>query len=623
MNRSIRTALVVVLALLLPGVAAAQRVIYVNAAASGGGDGTSWPDAYPYLQDALAAAESGDEIWVAEGTYRPDQGAGITPGDRQAVFVMKNDVALYGGFAGDEQQREERDWIVHPTILSGDLLQNDDEVLEVENPLRSDNSLIVVYSDTVERVVLDGFTIRGANSNEAEREGGRGLVIAPGQYFSGLYTLSNLIIELNTGEGGAAISGAGLRSTKNPVVFKEVVFRNNRGGENSVGGGLWVFGSYVRLEDVDFINNSAAVGGALQGDTADIEWVRGSAVGNVARAWGGAVHMSGEDDSHLEGANLIFLGNRAERSTGGAISLDEASMHLVNSVLVGNNATTRGGAISVGASSATLTNCTLVGNHAETGGGALYNWTTRDTVQIDNTILWRNTSTTGPDEIFNDIFNGVPYVTRVRNSLLGESPTPGVIDGGGLVFADPLFVDTDGADGIPGTADDDLRLSAASPAIDAGLNAWLPVDRLDLDGDRDLDEPLPGDFDGNRRVFAARGGGAVVDMGAYEYGAPALPTQLERDETPRTASVDVELFPNPAENRVTVLLSWPEGAIQADLQAVVYDVLGRVVRRISLEQGAGQGLHEIELGSDVVNGVYILSIQDSTFRTYKAFVVAK
>ena len=55
--------------------------------ASAGGDGSSWATAHKYLQDALAIALSGDEIWVAEGVYKPDQGAGKTAGDRTAVLI--------------------------------------------------------------------------------------------------------------------------------------------------------------------------------------------------------------------------------------------------------------------------------------------------------------------------------------------------------------------------------------------------------------------------------------------------------------------------------------------------------------------------------------------------------
>ena len=49
------------------GMALAGNIIYVNAGAAGGNNGTSWTDAYTDLQSALARASAGDEIWVAKG----------------------------------------------------------------------------------------------------------------------------------------------------------------------------------------------------------------------------------------------------------------------------------------------------------------------------------------------------------------------------------------------------------------------------------------------------------------------------------------------------------------------------------------------------------------------------
>ena len=55
--------------------AALGAVWYLDDDAPPSGDGLTWPTAFNFPQDALAVAQSGDEIRVAEGTYRPDESA--------------------------------------------------------------------------------------------------------------------------------------------------------------------------------------------------------------------------------------------------------------------------------------------------------------------------------------------------------------------------------------------------------------------------------------------------------------------------------------------------------------------------------------------------------------------
>jgi len=72
-----------------------DSVIYVDIDATGNNDGTSWSNAFTDLQDALDKAFDGDEIWVAEGTYKPTD-----TDDSNVSFELGEGVTLYGGFDG-------------------------------------------------------------------------------------------------------------------------------------------------------------------------------------------------------------------------------------------------------------------------------------------------------------------------------------------------------------------------------------------------------------------------------------------------------------------------------------------------------------------------------------------
>ncbi|PSQ92493.1 MAG: hypothetical protein BRD52_04760, partial [Bacteroidetes bacterium SW_4_67_19] len=97
---------------------AQSDVVYVDEDAGGAGDGSSWDDAYTQLQDGLADAQSGDDVWVAYGTYVPDNSSNAA---RDSSFALRDGVGIYGGFEGNEDQRSGRDVSADTTTLSGDV----------------------------------------------------------------------------------------------------------------------------------------------------------------------------------------------------------------------------------------------------------------------------------------------------------------------------------------------------------------------------------------------------------------------------------------------------------------------------------------------------------------------
>jgi len=119
--------------------------IYVDAYATGCQNGTNWDNAYTDLQDALAqtATSCGSEIWVARGTYSP----GII--NTTKSFVVPANVELYGGFAGMETARSQRDHTRYQTILTGYINET------------TRNEVVVTMGDDS---ILDGFVVKDGDN---------------------------------------------------------------------------------------------------------------------------------------------------------------------------------------------------------------------------------------------------------------------------------------------------------------------------------------------------------------------------------------------------------------------------------------------------------------------------
>ncbi len=453
--------------------------IFVDADATGVADGSDWDNAFIALQDALAAAAASagtiDEIRVAGGTYAPDVTGATASGDRLATFQLLDGVAIRGGFAGAGAPiPDARDPELYETILTGDLAGNDAGA--PDDPSHGENSLHVANGSGVgATAVLDGVTITAGHANATGHTTGGGILNVGGSP-----TIIDCVVR-----GNAATTGAGMENADGSPRIAGCRFTGNlaqiRGGAVRSTG----FGSPHFVQCLFDANNGGAVGGAIESDNS------GSGTPEVIAC--------------------TFVGNFVTLD-GGAISA-RRRINVTNSLFVGNIAA-RGGAIraQVQNSGAFIRNCTFNANLAHDEGGAVSSFCNSGcttNTRLVNCVAWDDV----PDEIAGQQFE------------VTFSDIQGGLVGAGNFDADPLFIDPVGPDSTPGTGDEDLRVQAGSPIIDAGVNGGLTADVGDVDGDGDLAEILPIDLDGTQRIIDGDGDlTATVDLGVYEFVPNFAPT---------------------------------------------------------------------------------------------------
>jgi predicted outer membrane repeat protein len=383
------------------------KTIYVNGAIGTSGKGTSWSNAYKYLRDALENSSASDEIFVAKGTYFPDDGKTGIIGNREFSFEL-NGQKVYGGFAGNETSLSQRNIQANPTSLSGAIWDQPGE-----DVYWSLNVVKVISNSTLDGVIVENGHASGADSwnypNVTRYDEGGGCYVEAGQTL----TLSGCIFRNNRALSfGGAIMVA---DNTGRVIAKDCLFENNRipleyDITTSLPAGGAIKGN-VQATNCRFIGNTVAAinfiggtssigrGGAIAGDaTLDncyFSLNRVTAVAETPEASGGAVQ------GNVVATNSTFIANQSDaivvensqidpemeeepaaNSSGGAIS--GGSVTAANCSFSENKSGAGaimetdgsgkggGGAIFVSTGTSTLMNCVFVKNTSGVRGGAIH-----------------------------------------------------------------------------------------------------------------------------------------------------------------------------------------------------------------------------------------------------------
>ena len=337
----------------------ARRVerLYVDAAAPGG-DGATWATAFADLTGATGFADGLDgrvSVWVRGGTYRP---TGRPAGSgRAATFVLREGVALLGGFSGTG---DVRDPALYPTVLSGDVGAPGDS---------TDNAYAVVTLRATaapsDSASVDGVTVTGGVNDRDEP----GLAVRGGG-ITGTGTAEAriaLAVRHSAFASNYGVDGGGVACDFCSVVVSDAVFRDNRA---QYGGGLSVSRGAATVRRSAFERNEtqSSGGGAhltqVSLDLSDLRFianVTGSA-GGVGSAGGGLYVQGGGGRI----ARVAFERNQAP--AGGGASVATSASTRIDDVVFDRNVSqsTGGGLRATGSGLLRIANARFVAN---TGGG--------------------------------------------------------------------------------------------------------------------------------------------------------------------------------------------------------------------------------------------------------------
>jgi|GEM_PF-5169542 len=481
-----------------------QQRWYVDKSASGQENGKSWEDAFTHLEDALSQACSNDTIWVAAGTYKPND-SDPSNTNRRNYYPVFSDMALFGGFSGSESKLSERDLAANPTVLSGNI---GDESVQTDNLLHifnfadlADSISVTIDGFTIQEVYTDKYTMMGStsykggailtnkflklqinncriHSNYSENHGS-GISLISGTQA----TLSNCRFESNVSFG----FGNSIYCEADDVRIEKCVFES----DSTAGwGGSVVLAGAAVIDSCTFSNNvSVDGGGAVYCKSKNFEIRHSSFYNNTCHNYeGGAISVRNDNAGII--SNCKFKGNNAlDYSTGGAIGIDGSSPVIVNCLFDSNNAH-QGGAIYGYSSPAEIVGATVVNNTTRESNGYAIHFYMGGSATLTNSVVWNNGG-----EVKESYIN--VYNSAIMNGYSG---------GSNIISLSQQNSDPSGPNFVDPT-NEKYRLTSASPLIDEG---------------QENTHYSPVDLGGNPRKSGISCNDLIYDIGAFEYFADGL-----------------------------------------------------------------------------------------------------
>ena len=411
-----RAAISLFLLILFISTTAHAKIIYVDDDASGLNDGTCWNDAYNYLQNALAVAQSGDEIRVGQGIYTPADpvtpvppGQASNPDPKDGATGVSIDAAL-SWTAGTGATSHD---IYFGTSISLPFVRNQTATTfypvgmaynttyywRIDSVNVWGKSTGAVWSFTtgeapqpppppppplpmnlsngqteevasVDRAatfqLINGVAIKGGYAGFSEPDpNARDIdlyeTILCGDIGTAGYWPDNCyhVVTANGVDETAVLDGFVITCG----------FANIGHDLQYIGGGMLNKSSNPTVINCTFINNSAIEGGGMGNLSSSPALTNCNFIGNRAHSLGAGLCNSYESSPIL--TNCTFIENSVKHSGGGMANV-LSSPTLTECTFTGNSASYGGGMDNSGGKPS-MRNCIFSGNSADYGGG-IYNW---------------------------------------------------------------------------------------------------------------------------------------------------------------------------------------------------------------------------------------------------------